>query len=132
MRTIRKCGMFGLLLAAISAGLLFSQNPGVSRTVVHKADISVPGREAVIARAEISAGAHIGRHSHPGEEMSYVIEGAGDLMIDGQPTRAIKAGDGFVVPNGAIHDVMNTGTAMLKIAAIYAVEKGKPLATPAP
>lgn len=120
----------GLMVAA--GALLLAQNPGVQRTVVQRKDISVSGREAVIAHVEIAPGSSAGRHTHPGEEISYVIEGEGEVLIQGQPALKIKAGDGFVVPNGAIHDAHNTGTEPLKLAAVYVVEKGKPLATPVP
>jgi quercetin dioxygenase-like cupin family protein len=121
-----------LVLIAVAGVLLLAQNPGVQRTVVQRKDISVPGREAVIAHVEIAPGASAGRHTHPGEEISYVMEGEGEVLIQGQPALKIKAGDGFIVPNGAIHDAHNTGTQPLKLAAVYVVEKGKPLATPVP
>jgi quercetin dioxygenase-like cupin family protein len=111
---------------------LFAQSPGVHRTVVERADVSVPGREAIVAHVEIAPGASVGRHTHPGEEISYVVEGEGELMVEGRPVRKLKAGDGFIVPSGAKHGAKNTGTKPLKVAAIYLVEKGKPLATPAP
>lgn len=121
------------LIAGLTfAAAIFAQNPGVQRTVVERADVSVPGREAVITHVEIAPGANVGRHTHPGEEISYVMEGEGELLVEGQPARKLKAGDGFVVPMGAKHDARNTGTKPLKVAAIYVVEKGKPLATPAP
>ena len=132
MTSLRKWSMFGLLFASVAIGALFSQNPGFTRTVVEKADVSVPGREAVVARVEINPGVSVGRHTHPGDEISYVMEGSGEILIDGQPPRKVKAGDGFVSPAGAKHDAHNTGTVMLKLAGIYVVEKGKPLATPAP
>ena len=132
MKSIFQKGAFGLVFAVVSIGVLFSQKPGIHRTIVEKADISVPGREAVIARVEIAPGAYVGRHTHPGEEISYIIEGQGEILIEGRPPRKVKAGDGFVIPNGAKHDAHNTGSVPLKLAAIYVVEKGKPLATPAP
>ena len=121
-----------LVLMVAAGALLLAQNPGIQRTVVQRKDISVPGREAVIAHVEIAPGASAGRHTHPGEEISYVMEGEGEVLIQGEPALKIKAGDGFVVPNGAIHDAHNTGTQPLKLAAVYVVEKGKPLATPVP
>ena len=134
MKVIRKWGAFGLILAAVSAGALFSQSSGlqIKRTVVHRADVSVPGREAVIARVELAAGAKAGRHTHPGDEVSYVVEGEGEISIEGQPPRKVKTGDGFVIPGGSKHDAHNTGTSPLKLVGVYVVEKGKPLATPAP
>jgi quercetin dioxygenase-like cupin family protein len=118
--------------AVMLAGALFAQSPGVQRTVVERADVSVPGREAVIVHVEIAPGVAVGRHTHPGEEITYVIEGEGELLVEGQPTRKLKAGDGFIVPAGARHDVRNTGSKPLVLAATYVVEKGKPISTPAP
>ena len=121
----------GLGLVIALSGLL-AQNPPFTRTVVNRADVSVPGREAVIARIEINPGAKVGRHTHPGDEISYVMEGEGEILIEGQPPRKVKAGDGFVIAAGLKHDAHNTGTVPLKLAGIYVVEKGKPIATPAP
>ena len=132
MKLVLRKGALGLVFAALSTGALFGQNPGIQRTIVQRADVSVPGREAVIARVEVAPGAHAGRHTHPGEEISYVTEGEGEILVEGQPARKVKAGDGFVIPAGAKHDARNTGAGPLKLVAVYVVEKGKPLATPAP
>jgi quercetin dioxygenase-like cupin family protein len=132
MKLISKWGVFGLVCAAASTAILSSQNPGIQRTVVQKADVSVPGREAVIARIEIAPNARAGRHTHPGDEISYVTDGEGEILIEGQPPRKVKTGDGFVIPGGSKHDAHNTGTTPLKLVGVYVVEKGKPLATPAP
>src|SRR6476469_5845212 len=129
MKSIFQCGACAL---AFAAGALFSQNPGLKRTMVHKADVSVAGREAVIARVELAPQAKAGRHTHPGDEISYVLEGEGEILIEGQAPRKVKAGDGFVIPAGARHDAHNTGTSPLQMVGVYVVEKGKPLATPAP
>ena len=122
----------GLILGSVIAIAVFAQNTGIQRTVVKRADVSVPGREAVIARVEIAPGASAGRHTHPGDEISYVVEGEGEVLMEGQPALHIKAGDGFVVPGGIKHDARNTGAQTLKLVGVYVVEKGKPLATPAP
>jgi quercetin dioxygenase-like cupin family protein len=118
------------VLGIVAVGALFAQNPGIKRTIVKTQDVS-GGRQAVIASVTIAPGASAGRHTHPGEEISYVIEGEGEILVEGQPPLQIKAGDGFVVPAGAIHDAHNTGTVPIKLAAVYYIEKGKPLATPA-
>lgn len=116
----------------IAAGALFSQTPAIQRTVVTRKDVSVPGREAIVARVEIVPGGSAGRHTHPGDEISYIMEGEGEVLMEGQPPLKVKAGDGFVVPAGVKHDAHNTGTQTLKLVGVYVVEKGKPLATPAP
>jgi len=126
MNSIRKWILCGI----VAGGAIFAQNPGIKRTIVKTQDVS-DGHQAVIASVMIAPGASAGRHTHPGEEISYVIEGEGEVLIDGQPPLPIKAGDGFVIPAGAIHDAHNTGTVPIKMAAVYYIEKGKPLATPA-
>jgi quercetin dioxygenase-like cupin family protein len=120
------------LAAVLVAGAVFAQNPGIQRTILQRKDISVPGREAVIARVEIAPGAFAGRHTHPGEEISYILEGEGEILVEGQPALKVKAGDSFIIPNGAKHDAHNTGTQPLRLAGIYIVDKNQPLATPAP
>jgi quercetin dioxygenase-like cupin family protein len=121
-----------LLTLLLSAAALLAQNPAIQRTVVQRQDISVPGREAVVARVEIAPGGSAGRHTHPGEEISYVMEGEVEIAIEGQPVRTFKPGEAFIIPAGAKHDAHNRGTVPVKLAGIYVVEKGKPLATPAP
>jgi quercetin dioxygenase-like cupin family protein len=120
---------FGLALAgAFTCGLLAQ----AQRTIVHKGDMSIPGYEANIARVEIAPGAAAGRHTHPGEEITYVLEGEGEILREGQPVQKIKAGDGFIILAGTKHDARNTGSQPMKLIAVYVVKKGQPLATPAP
>jgi quercetin dioxygenase-like cupin family protein len=123
--------VLGAVLTA-AAGALFAQASGLTRTLVGKADVSVPGREAVVARVEVAPGARAGRHTHPGDEISYVLEGESELLIDGQPPRIVKAGESFVIPAGVVHDAHNAGTVPVKLVGVYVVEKGQPLASPAP
>ena len=113
---------------AIASGLVCAQ--GLTRVMVGKADVSVPGREAVVARVDVAPGGKAGRHTHPGDEISYVLEGEVTLLVDGQPPRQVKAGESFVVPAGVVHDAHNNGTTPTKLLGVYVVEKGKPLASP--
>jgi len=125
---------FALLAVSLtlSACALFAQASGLSRTVVGRGDVSVPNREAIVARIEVAPGAKAGRHTHPGDEISYVLEGEATLLIDGQPPRQVKAGESFVIPAGVVHDAHNNSSAPIKLVGVYVVEKGKPLASPAP
>ena len=123
------------VLAAIA--LLFAiagsaQAPGIKRTLTQKFDIPAGSREAVQAVAEIAKGAAAGRHTHPGPEFGYVLEGTSVLEVDGEAPRTLKAGDYYLIPEGKIHDAKGTGERGVKVLATYLVEKGKPLATPAP
>ena len=121
----------GFAVFAIT-GAVLAQQAGFTRTALQTQDLSIPGKVVVQARAEFEPGVAAGRHTHPGEEMGYVIEGQLELLIDGQPPKIIKAGEVFFVPAGLVHDGKNTGTGKAKVLATYVVEKGKPVATPAP
>jgi quercetin dioxygenase-like cupin family protein len=121
--------------AAIGAGLdrlALAQQPGIKRTILLRTD--EPGsttHEAVMGVAEIAPGAMAGRHRHPGIEIGYILEGSVTLEHEGEPAKALKAGDSFKNEPG-LHNARNTGTTPVKILAIYLVEKGKPLAEPVP
>jgi quercetin dioxygenase-like cupin family protein len=119
-----------LALAAFAS--LGAQQPAFKRTMLQKGDLSFGGREAITARADFGAGATSGRHTHPGEEVGYLLEGALRVEIDGKPVMRLKAGDTFFIPNGAIHNATTEGAAGAAVVSTYIVEKGKPLATPAP
>ena len=103
---------------------------GFKRTPVQQGDLSAPGREAVQAVAEIAAGAESGRHTHPGEEFGYVLEGTLSIELQGKPAMMKKAGEGFIIPAGTVHNAKNTSKAVTKVLATYIIEKGKPVATP--
>ena len=115
----------------VFAGVIVAQVPALTRTIVLKADVSVPGREAVIARVEVAPGGVAGWHTHPGDEISYVAEGESMLLVAGQPPRKISAGEAFVIPAGVVHNARNDSAAPVKLVGIYVVDKGKPLASPA-
>ena len=119
-----------LAVAAVS-GVLYAQQPGFTRTVLQDQDLSIKDRHAVVARAEFIPGGAAGRHTHPGEELGYVVEGTLELLVDGQPPRTIKAGEVFFVPAGIVHDGKNVGKGKAVVLATYVVEKGKPVASPA-
>jgi len=126
--------MRALTLTALSLVLtvgIAAQQPAFKRTVLQQADISAPGREVVSAVAEFEPRATPGRHTHPGEEIGYILEGTFLVEQDGKAPVTLKAGGTFLIPAGTIHNATNTGGGPGKILATYIVEKGKPLATPA-
>ena len=112
------------VIAAVSA-----QQPGFKRTVLQQGDLSLPGREVVSAIAEFQPGATVGRHTHPGEEAGYILEGAIVLEQEGKPAVTLGAGKTFLIPAGTVHNATNKGSAVARVLATYIVEKGKPLAT---
>ena len=123
------------LLAVALAGLgfaLFAQQPGFTRKMLQDHDISVADRHAVQVVAEFIPGGVAGKHTHPGEELGYVLEGTLQLEVAGQAPRTLKAGEAFFIPAGVVHDGKNIGSGPAKVLATYVVEKGKPVATMVP
>jgi quercetin dioxygenase-like cupin family protein len=125
----KKCAAAALLAVVAAVGI--AQAPAITRTVVARADASVPGREAIAARVEVAAGGQSGWHTHPGDEISVVNDGEVVLMVAGQPPRKVVAGEGFIIPAGTPHNAKNESAAPVKLVGVYIVEKGKPLASPA-
>ena len=103
------------------------QAPGITRTDLQQHDLSVPGREVIQNRVQISPEALPYKHFHYGEEIIYVLQGELEYQIEGKPTRTVKAGEALMVPAEAVHAVKNVGTANAAELATYVVEKGKPL-----
>jgi quercetin dioxygenase-like cupin family protein len=117
-----------IVASALALQVVQAQQAGVRRTELQRHDLSAPGREVVQVRVEIEAGTVFPRHTHPGEEIIYVIEGVWEYDISGKQVTA-KAGDVLFVPAGAIHSAKNVGTGKAAELATYIVEKGKPLLT---
>jgi quercetin dioxygenase-like cupin family protein len=127
---IRKI-LLGLAVVAVAgAGVAIAQQSGIKRTPLQKLDFPA-GFNTVTAIAEIPAGGAAGRHTHPGAETGYVLEGELELLIDGKPPMKIKAGESYQVPEGAVHDA-KAGEKPLKVLGIYIIKAGEPLAKPAP
>jgi quercetin dioxygenase-like cupin family protein len=127
------CAVTGFIATEASAqGAAPSAAPGVKRTILSQLDGPMPGYVTINMQVEIDAGVTVPRHTHPGIESSYVLEGGFELPIQGQPTRMLKAGDGFQIPPETPHAGGKPGDKKSKIQITYVVEKGKPLVTPAP
>ena len=134
MKTTRRMGV-AVLVAGSALALHMSpaqaQAPGITRTDLQRHDLSVPGREVIQVRVDIAPGVVAPRHSHPGEEIVYTIEGSLEYRLDGKPPVTLKAGEVLFIPAGAIHEVKNVGRGNAAELATYIVEKGKPLVVPA-
>jgi quercetin dioxygenase-like cupin family protein len=127
------CAITGFVATEASAQGAPAAPPsgGVTRKILSKTDGPAPGYETLLVEAEIEAGVAVGRHTHPGIESAYVIEGGFELPIEGQPTRMLKPGDAFQIPTATPHAGGKPGAAKSRILITYVVEKGKPLASPA-
>jgi quercetin dioxygenase-like cupin family protein len=119
------------LIATTGLALLVghAQQVGARRIDLQRHDLSVPGREVLQTRVELEPGTTAPRHTHPGEEIIYVLEGTWEYTVEGKPPVTLKAGDVLFIPAGAIHSARNVGTSRGTELATYIVEKGKPLLT---
>jgi len=117
------------LLAGLALSVAWPQQAGVKRTDLQQHDLSIAGREVIQARVDIAPGALAPRHSHPGEEIVYVIEGQLEYQLEGKAPVTLKAGEVLFIPAGAVHSARNVGRDNGAELATYVVEKGKPLLT---
>jgi len=108
-----------------------AQAPGFKRTILQKTDLPDTKYVTVLVSVEIDAGAVVARHTHPGIESAYLMEGEVELFVQGQPARKVKAGDGFQIAPETPHGAHN-GDKPSKILVTYVVDKDKPLASLAP
>jgi len=135
MKTTRVMAIATLTTAALIAGNILTlpvaqaQQAGVKRTDLQRHDLSVPGYEAVQVRVDLEPGVAFPKHTHPGEEIIYVLGGTMEYEIEGKPPVTLKAGDVLFIPAGTIHAAKNVGSGTASELATYVVEKGKPLLT---
>ncbi len=130
MKTTRIMTAAALIIAsAVAPHIALTQGPGIKRTDLQRNDLSVPGREMVQVLVEFAPGVVAPNHSHPGEEIVYVVEGALEYALEGRPPVTLKAGEVLFIPAGTPHAVKNIGSGNAAELATYIVEKGKPLVT---
>ena len=118
--------------AATAVGEANAQMPaGIKRSILSKTDMPDGKYVALLAEVEIDAGVAVPRHTHPGIESAYCLDGSAQLSIKGQPDRMVKQGDSFQVPTETVHSA-KIGDRPFKLVVTYTVEKDKPLATVVP
>ena len=124
-----RIGVVRVVLAGVVAAVCaVTVSAQIKRTVLQQVDTSIPGREVVTARADFPAGGSTGLHTHPGDEISFVAEGAVEIVMDGS-SKVYRKGEAFNVIGGKPHDAKAIeGPAV--VIANYVIEKGKPATTP--
>jgi len=132
MKTTRIFAAAALIAAsALAPRAAAAQWPGIERTDLMRNDLSAPGREVIQVLVGFAPGAAAPRHSHPGEELVYVVAGVLEYQLDGRPPVTVRAGEVLFIPSGVVHAVRNVGGGNAVELATYVVEKGKPLLVPA-
>lgn len=113
--------------ALLALGAAQAQQSGVKRTELQRYDLSVPGREVIQVRVDLDPGVTFPMHSHPGEEIIYVLEGTWEYQVEGKKAVTLEAGEVLFIPAGVRHAAKNVGSSKGSELATYIVEKGKPL-----
>lgn len=121
--------LFATAAVLAASGLAVAED-AIKRTPLQRFTVPDTNYETVIGIAEIVPDVLVGRHTHPGPESGYVVEGSFTLMIDGEAPRELQAGDSYLVEAGVVHDA-KSGAAGAKVIATYLVPVGQPLAAPA-
>lgn len=125
------CAALGLVASRAGAQSERAQTSGVTRSILQKTEFPGDRYATILMAVEIAPGATVARHTHPGVESAYVLDGGGELKVQGQPDRTVKAKDGFQIPAGVPHSFQG-GQQPTRLVITYVVEKDKPLASPAP
>lgn len=132
---MKRIRFVALAVLIVGSGLIFqvvrAQAPGLKRTDLQRHELSIPGRELFQVLVEIEPGTPFFRHSHPGEEIIYVVSGELEYEVEGRPNVTLKAGEVLFIPYGKIHAARSGGNSKGAELATYVVEKGKPLVVPA-
>ena len=101
----------------------------LKRTELQHRASSIPGREIVQVFTEIPCGVESGWHIHPGEEVGYILAGTVEMMIQGEASLTLHAGDPFLIPPRIPHNALDVGPGEGHMLSTYIVEPGQPLAT---
>lgn len=101
----------------------------LERTEVQRGSSSIPGREIVQVLTVIPVGVESGWHTHPGEEVGYLLAGTVQMMIKDRETLTLNAGDGFLIPPDTPHNALDLGPETGRMLSTYIVEIGKPVAS---
>jgi quercetin dioxygenase-like cupin family protein len=130
---LKKTAFAAATIALVLAPASFAADAGYvpQRTILQQTDAPGSNYTVILAVTEIAPKMMAARHTHPGVEISYVLEGECDFNIEGIGMKHLKAGDSFRLESGVRHSVQN-GNGTTKILAVYTIPKGAQLATPAP
>jgi quercetin dioxygenase-like cupin family protein len=99
------------------------------RTEIQHSPSSIPGRDIVQVLTEIPAGAESGWHTHPGEEVGYILAGTVRMLVEGRAPLVLHVGDGFLIPPRTAHNAHDVGPEVGRMLSTYLVEAGQPIAT---
>jgi quercetin dioxygenase-like cupin family protein len=88
-------------------------------------------REMVLLAVSIQPSGAVPMHTHPGDCVGSVIEGAVELLVEGQAPRRVAAGEAYSNLRGTVHGFRNVGDAQARLLNSLVVDKGAPRVQPA-
>ncbi len=121
-----------LTVCCLTSAMLRAQTSPITRTQLQKIEAPDPGHSVESYLVTIAPQAFVGRHTHPGVEVGYLVSGSGTLTVDGAPERTLQPGDSWAIPAGTPHSLHNSGDQPEKLVVTYVLEKGKPLTSMVP
>jgi quercetin dioxygenase-like cupin family protein len=101
----------------------------LARREVQRSPSSIPGREIVQVETVIPPGVESGWHTHPGEEVGYIIAGQVEMRVQGRAPVVLGPGEGFLIPPRTPHNARDIGPDPGRMLSTYIVETGQPIAT---
>ena len=75
-------------------------------------------KQCQIVMMHIPPGEDIGEEEHKGDQTTFIVEGEGQVKIDGHSTK-VTPNHVVVIPKGATHNIINKGDTPLKLFSIY-------------
>jgi quercetin dioxygenase-like cupin family protein len=127
MRVLALAALLTLTTSAAAA----QAPPPVARQILQKVELEGDKHATTLAEVKVVAGGVVPRHTHDGVEIGYILQGEGQLMVEGRPTVTVGPGASFQIPEGLVHSLQN-GPAPMVLVVAYVTEKDKPLSKPAP
>jgi quercetin dioxygenase-like cupin family protein len=120
----RLAAVFLILMASAA----FAQT---NRTELKRADLTGTNMEIIISVLEVPPGSSIDRHTHPGEEAVYVLDGATLQFPDGKEISRPAGQAGINVRDVPHAGYTVVGDKPLRLLTVHIVDKGKPMTVPA-
>ena len=118
----------GIVLVGFASANADAQPAGITSKVVLRTTLSGDDtKESVMVSAELAPGSTTGRHTHPGDEYTYVLQGTLELSAEGRETRRVSAGEVVHNPGGLVHEARNVGDSPARVAVTFVIDKGKPI-----
>ena len=127
---------FLITLCIVVMGFVTANTNAQTATVTAKPLLQAPlsddtTKQGAMMLVEFPPGSTTGRHTHPGEEYAFVLQGTFELSVEGREMRRLSAGDAFHTPRDLVHQNRNVGDTPGRLVITFVSDKGKPFTTPA-